>query len=210
MFTTQQIIEIASLPEAAFRFKVHVDTLISFYQWIRSQWTDKSLREHKAKYGLDCRSTEGKLKCAWLAAKELSPHYLPPVSDTKPQPEPISTPIKEVQVSRILCQAIALLPPVPQTNGLEKAPAYQIMGEPIYFDELVRNYRQLVVKWHPDNNSSVEAIGRMQLITSIYQELKANWFTKYSPLIAIEKIGQHNYQRAMSKQFSWTPESFWR
>lgn len=208
MFTQQQILEIAQQPETAFRFKIHVDTLIQFYQWIREQWTAKSLQEHKAKYGLDCRSTEGKLKLAWLAAKELSTHCLTPASEPTFCSDSDSN--KEVQISRILCQAIALLPPVPKTNGLEKAPAYQIMGEPIYFEELVRNYRQLVSKWHPDYNSSVEAIGRMQLITNIYQELKAEWFTKYSPLIPVERIGQENHHRAMSKQFSWIPESFWR
>ncbi len=208
MLTNQEINEIASLPETAFRFKVHVDALMEFYQWIREQWTAKSLAEHKAKYNLDCRTTEGKLRCAWYAAKELSIHSLPPSSERVSEPQ--TNPIKEVQISRILCQTIALLPPVPKTNGLEKAPAYQILGEPIYFDELVRNYRQLVVKWHPDYNSSVEAVGRIQLITSIYQELKAEWFTKYSPLIPLEKIGKENHHRAMSKQFPWIPESFWR
>ncbi len=208
MFTQQQILEIASLPETAFKFKVHVDTLIKFYKWITQEWTSQSLKEHKAKYELDCRSTEGKLKCALYAAKELSTHCLPPTPS--PVVSPSESPVKEVQVSKILCQAIALLPPVPKTNGLEKAPAYQILGEPIYFEELVRNYRQLVLKWHPDNNESPSSVGRMQLITSIYKDLKAEWFTKYSPLIPISRLGKENLLRAMSKEFPWIPESFWQ
>lgn len=124
-------------------------------------------------------------------------------------PEPINNQNKEIQTSKILCQAIAFLKPVPKTNGLEKSPTYQVMGEPIYWDELVRNYKQLVVKWHPDNNQSVEAVGRIQLITQIYQELKTNWMTKYSPLIPLSRIGEDNLQRAMSQKLPWTPKSFW-
>ncbi|MGK7939573.1 MAG: J domain-containing protein, partial [Crocosphaera sp.] len=111
---------------------------------------------------------------------------------------------KETQISKILCQAIAFLKPVPKTNGLEKSPTYQVMGEPIYWDELVRNYKQLVIKWHPDNNPSVEAVGRIQLITQIYQELKTHWMTKYSPLISLSRIGEENLQRAMSQKLPWT------
>jgi preprotein translocase subunit Sec63 len=102
---------------------------------------------------------------------------------------------------------------VPKTNGLEKTPTYQVLGEPIYVDELVRNYKQLVVKWHPDNpdnSSSEEAVKRFQLVTQIYEELKSNWFAKYSPLIPLSKIGQENLQKAMSQKIPWTPESFWQ
>ena len=208
MYTKEQILEIASLPESAFRFKCHVHALINLYKWVRKQWTAKAITEHRTKYELDCRTTEGKLRFALFAAKELSTGLLPPAladSHTSPTTEQH----RQIQTSRILCQAIALLPPVPQTNGLEKSPAYQVMGEPVYVDELVRNYKQLVVKWHPDNNKSVEAIGRIQLITQIYQELKSQWFTKYSPLIPLDKIGIDNLQLAMSQQFPWSSQSFW-
>ena len=208
MFTTEQIQQIASLPESAFRFRCHVDALMSLYKWIREQWTTKAIAEHRSKYELDCRSTQGKLKFALFAAKEMSQSVLPPVI-TEQDTSPTTEQYREMQTSRILCQAIALLPPVPRTNGLEKSPAYRVMGEPVYVDELVRNYKQLITKWHPDVNSSVEAIGRIQLITQIYQQLKSQWFQKYSPLIPLEKIGQHNLQLAMSQQLPWSPSSFW-
>ncbi len=216
MFTSEKIIEIAGLPESAFRFKCHVDALIALYKWVREQWTNKAIAEHRSKYNLDCRTTEGKLRFALTAAQEMSQGVLPPAV-TQTQPSPPTEDHRNLQTSRILCQAIpkgsasqcAFLKPVPPTNGLEKSPSFRIMGEPIYWDELVRNYKQLVVKWHPDNNPSIEAVGRIQLINQIYKDLKANWFQKYTPLKPIEEIGEHNLQLAMSKTFPWSPESFW-
>ncbi len=208
MFTSSQIIEIASLPESAFRFKCHVDALIALYKWVREQWTNKAIAEHRKKYDLDCRTTEGKLRFAVTAAQEMSQGILPPAV-TNTQPSAPTEDQRNLQTSRILCQAIAFLKPVPPTNGVEKSPSFRIMGEPIYWDELVRNYKQLITKWHPDMNPSVEAVGRMQLINQIYKDLKSQWFQKYSPLIPIEKIGEHNLQLAMSKTFPWSPESFW-
>lgn len=198
MFTQEQIINIASLPETAFRFKNTVDSLLDFYAWVREQWTAKAIADHRNKYELDCRSQEGKLRFAWYAAKELSQNCLPlPKED------------KEIKTVKVLSQAIAFLKPVPPTNGLENSPAYQIMGKPIYFDELVRNYRVLAQKYHPDNNPSVEAVGRFQIVNEIYQALKSQWFDKYSPLIPIERIGRENIERAYSKQFPFDPDSFW-
>ena len=201
MLTQQEIMEIATLPETAFRFKTRVETLINFYRFLVNEWTAKAITDHKAKYSLDCRTQNGKLKFAWYAAKELSLDSLSSSKETE-----ISN---QTATVKMLCQAIAFLNPVPQTNTLEKAPAYQIMGEPIYIDELLRNYKKLVTLWHPDNNPSPEAVGRFQLITQIYQQLKSEWFTKYSPLIEIERIGYENIQRAMLKNFPWTPQSFW-
>ena len=207
MFTSLQIIEIASLPESAFRYKCHVEALINLYKWVREQWTTKAVTEHRNKYNLDCRTTVGKLKFALFAAKEMSQDCLP-YTDTQTESNPVNS-NKETQTSRLLCQALALLKPVPPTNGVEKSPSFRIMGSPVYIDELVRNYKQLILKWHPDMNPSVEAVGRMQLINQIYKDLKSQWFQKYSPLIPIEKIGEHNLQLAMSKTFPWSPESFW-
>ena len=209
MLTQEKIVEIASLPESAFRYKRHVEALLNLYKWVREQWTIKAISEHRSKYELDCRTTEGKLKFALYAARELSQECLPPASNETVEASATSRDSALTQTSKILCQALALLPPVPKTNGLEKTPAYQVLGEPIYIDELLRNYKQLAVKWHPDNNETVEAVGRFQLITKIYQELKTNWLTKYSPLIPIERLGKENLERARSKEMPWSPESFW-
>ncbi|ACB54139.1 hypothetical protein cce_4791 [Crocosphaera subtropica ATCC 51142] len=209
MFTQQEILEIASLPESSFRFRCHVDALMSLYKWVREQWTPKAITEHRTKYDLDCRSTDGKLKFALTAAKELSQGVLPPVC-TESSPSNTEE-NREIQTSRILSQAIALLPPVPKTNGLENTPSFRIMGRPIYWDELAHNYKQLRLKWHPDKNpNSTEAEERFKVITQIYADLKSEWFEKYSPRIPLERIGQHNLQLAMRQQFPWSPESFWQ
>ena len=204
MFTDQQIIEIAALPATCFKFKAHVETLVGFYKWIRQQWTVSAQNELKTRHNLDLRQKTDRLKFAWHAAKELSQDCLPPAKEDSP-----IHPKAESQLAKILCQAIALLPPSPPTNGIEKAPAYKIMGEPVYADELVRNYKLLAKKWHPDNNPSVEAVGRFQLIQNIYITMRKDWFAKYSPFIPKERLGDKAFQLAYAKTFDWTPESFW-
>lgn len=197
MFTQEQINHLALIPETGFRFKKAVDSLLSFYKWLRNEWTPKAITEHRIKYELDCRTTEGKLRFAWYAAKELSQPCLP------------QSPSSEGKSVKILSQAIALLNPVPPTNGLEKSPPYQVMGKPIYFDELVRNYRVLAQKYHPDNNPSPDAPIRFQIVNEIYQTLKSHWFEKYSPLLPVEKVGKDNIKRAFQKEMPFSPASFW-
>ncbi len=215
MFTSDEIISIASLPESAFRFRHHVDALMSLYKWVREQWTPKAISEHRTKYELDCRTTEGKLKFALTAAKEMSQDIFPPVCTETTSPSNTEN-NREIQTSRILSQAIALLPYTP-TNGLENAPAYRVLGSPLSADSLVENYKILAKKWHPDINPNSEARARFDLISEIYRTLKKNWFSRYSPLIPKEKFvdsqGVPNfntiYNAAYSVKLDFPPESFW-
>ena len=196
MLTQEQITQIAALPFNAYKFKHHIDALLTVYRWVREQWTSKAVKDLCTEYELDLRRKEDRAKFGWFAAKELA-KALPPA------------PANDSRTVRVLCQCLALLPPVPPTNGLENATAYRIMGSPIYADELRRNYQALVQKWHPDINPSVEAVGRFQIINEIYQTLRGQWFEKYSPLLPASKIGQENIDRAMGKTFPWSPDSFW-
>ncbi len=205
-YTQEEIIEIATLPTTAFKFKVHVDTLVDFYRWIRSEWTRSAQIELKEKYQLDLRTKGDRLKFAWYAAKELATDRLPP-STSHHDDGRLSNP--EVQTTKILCQAIALLPPLRPTNSLENAPAYRVLGSPISADELVRNYKILARKWHPDLNSSPEALDRFKLVSDIYKTLRSQWFAKYSPLIPKEKIGDRAIQLAYAVKLPYSPESFW-
>lgn len=200
MLTQENIAAIAALPANAYKFKCHIDSLIQVYLFCRSQWTTKAIHDLTVEQGLNLRKKEDKAKFGWFAAQELT-KALPPA--------PKKETYQSAKTVKVLCQALALLPPVPPTNGLENAPAYRIMGSPIYADELNRNYKQLVQKWHPDLNPSLEAVGRFQTINEVYQALRAHWFEKYSPLLPIAKIGQENIDRAMNKTFDFTPESFW-
>jgi hypothetical protein len=196
-FTQEEITAIANLPSNAYKFKAHIDNLIALYRWCREQWTTQAIKTLTAENNLDLRRKEDRAKFGWYAAQELA-KALPPA------------PQVEAKAVKVLCQAIALLPPVPTTNGLENAPAYRVMGSPIYADELRRNYEQLVKKWHPDINKSLEAVGRFQLVTELYRTLRDKWFEKYSPLIPGDRLGKDNLNLAMDQKFAWSPESFWQ
>jgi hypothetical protein len=205
MLTQEEINAIALLPENAFKYKAHFDSLIALYQWCRTQWTARSIKHLAHENGLDLRKKDDRARFGLIAAKELV-LALPPAPS--PEVKPIE-PVKPDQTVKFLCQAIALLNPVKPTNGLEKAPAYQLMGEPVYFDELVRNYRILARQWHPDRNDDPTALMRFQEINSIYTALSTRWFDKYSPLIDIAIIGQDNINRAMAVKLNFSPESYW-
>lgn len=201
--TQEQITAIATLPANAYKFKAHIYNLIAIYRWCKEQWTAKAVKDIAIEYNLNLRKKDDRAKFGWYAAQELA-KALPPAPSHQQESKSV-----ESKSVKFLCQAIALLNPVPPTNGLENAPAYQIMGSPVYADELRRNYKALVEKWHPDVNPSLEAVGRFQLVSDLYRTMRDKWFEKYSPLIATERIGKENIDRAMGKEFPWSPESFW-
>ena len=220
-YTPQQIIEIATLPESAFRLQATISQLTKFYVWIKETWTKQAIQSLAKQHELNLRSHENQAKFAWYAAQLLASE-LPALpgsnsdvtascSESKElQSEPMTSDCIESQIVRVLATALALLPPVPETNGLEFAPAYQIMGNPIYVDELDRNYIELARRWHPDRNSHHEAIIRFQMIADIYKNLRSHWHEKYSPLIPLSRLGTENLQSAMSAVFDFDPASFWQ
>jgi hypothetical protein len=207
MLTQEEITAIALLPENCFKYKQHFDNLIALYQFCKSQWTARAVKHLAHENALDLRRKDDRAKFGWLASKEL-------VLSLPPSPTPITEvatpkPDHSDQTDKMLCQAIALLNPVPTTNGLEKAPVYQLMGEPVYLDELVRNYRVLARRWHPDRNDDPTSLMRFQVINEVYTDLSGKWFEKYSPLIDRSVIGEANIARAMAVKLPFTPESFW-
>ena len=110
MFTTEEITAIAALPANAYKFKHHIEALLSVYRWVREQWTAKAVKDLAHQHGLDLRKRDDRAKFGWFAAQELA-QSLPKALPASPHPE--------TKTVKFLCQAIALLPPVPQTNGLE-------------------------------------------------------------------------------------------
>lgn len=195
--TQEQIKAIAALPSNAYKFKAHIDGLIEIYQFCRREWTAIAIRELTTTHNLNLRKKEHKAKFGWYAAQELT-KALPPAKEHH----------CDTGTVKVLAQAIALLPPVPETNGLENAPVYQIFGRPIYLDELMSNYRKLARKWHPDANPSPESEARFKLLTECYSDLTRAWFEKYSPLIPASAIGAENIKRAMAVKLPFSPESF--
>lgn len=220
MYTNAEILELAQLPENCFRFKCHIENLIGFYKWAKQQWTATALKEFSTEHNLNLRTQSHRARLGWLIAQEYVRCLPPAQPETSALPkndqqleheQQLQQQVKlQAQVVKVLATAIAYLPPVPPTNGLEKTAPYSILGQPVYFDELVRNYKILAQKWHPDLCSHPEAKDRFQLVTAIFKELKEFWFSKYSPLIAATKIGAQNIKRAKNKTFPFTPESFWQ
>jgi hypothetical protein len=221
MFTTDEIKEVSSLTGDDLRYKQVCQKVNNFYHWIKEVWTTKAIKEFKEfNQELDLRKPYDRLNFAILAAQQMVKDFdpIPELEPVKTNPNPLLedpkinpeiNPSTEFNTVRFLARAIALLNPVPPTNNLENTPGYKILGSPIYLDELVRNYRVLAKKFHPDINHSLEASDRLALVNQIYSCLVKEWFTKYSPLIPIEKLGKENLDRAMSKQYNFTPESFW-
>lgn len=195
--TQEQIKAIAALPSNAYKFKAHIDGLIEIYQFCRREWTAIAIRELTTTHNLNLRKKEHKAKFGWYAAQELT-KALPPAKESH----------DDAGTVRVLAQAIALLPPVPETNGLEKAPVYRLFGSPIYLDELRNGYKSMAIKWHPDNNPSPEAEARFKILTECYSDLTRAWFEKYSPLIPASAIGAENIKRAMAVKLPFSPESF--
>ena len=217
-YTPQQIIEIATLPESAFRLQATISQLTKFYVWIKETWTKQAIQSLAKQHDLSLRSHENQARFAWYAAQLLAselpalpgPNWDLIDEPKESNPEPITSDCIESQIAKILATALVLLPPVPETNGLETTPAYQIMGTPIYVDELDRNYIELARRWHPDRNSHHEAIIRFQMIADIYKNLRSHWHEKYSPLIPLSRLGTENLQSAMSAVFDFDPASFWQ
>ena len=197
IITHEQIKEIASLPSNAYKFKAHIDGLIEVYKFCKDQWTQIAIRDLTTANNLDLRKKEDRAKFGWYAAQELA-KALPPAKEHH----------DDAQTVKVLAQAIALLPPIPETNGLENAPVYRIFGSPVYLDELRNAYRKLATKWHPDGNSDPTSESRFKIITECYSDLTAKWFEKYSPLIPVGTIGKENIARAMAVKLPFTPESF--
>ncbi len=195
--TQDQITAIAALPANAYKFKAHIDGLINVYRFCKDQWTRIAIQELTHINNLDLRKKEDRAKFGWYAAQELT-KALPPAKEIH----------NDTGTVRVLAQAIALLPPVPETNGLENAPVYRLFGRPVYLDELRNGYKAMAIKWHPDNNPSPEAEARFKVLTECYSDLTRSWFEKYSPLIPLAAIGEGNIKRAMAVKLPFAPESF--
>ena len=213
MYTTEEIAAIAAIPDTAFKYKQQFQSLLDFYLWIKDTWTATAIKQLATDNSLSLRGHENKAKFARLAAQTMLIESQPVLCPSQPEnedsdPNPTNHSNQDSQTVRILAIALTL-PPVPKTNGLENAPAWKILGSPIYRIELEQNFKKLLWYWHPDKNADPSAKDRMSLICAIYRLLSMHWEAKYDPLLPIEKLNKLAIERAMQKTFDWTPESFW-
>lgn len=211
MYTTEEIAAIAAIPDTAFKYKQQFQSLLDFYFWVKETWTPTAIKELASENELCLRKHDNKAKFARLAAQMIVAESQPVLCSHKPEPNSIQKTEPDLPLSdnTETIRPIALIPPTPLTNGLEKAPAWKILGSPISRSELEQNFKKLLWYWHPDKNCDPSAKDRMSLIASIYRLLTLHWEAKYSPLLPANKLSTIAIQRAMDKTFDWSPESFW-
>lgn len=213
MYTTEEIARIAAIPDTAFKYKQQFQSLLDFYLWIKETWTATAIKQLATDNSLSLRGYENKAKFARLAAQIIIRESQPILCSSEPEnedsdPNPTNHSNQDNQTVRILAIALTL-PPVPKTNGLENAPAWKILGSPIYKSELEQNFQKLLWYWHPDRSDDPTASDRISLVVSIYRRLTNFWDVKYSPLLPIHKLNQIAIEKAMQKTYDWSPESFW-
>lgn len=198
MYTKEQIKAIASIEPQEFCLKSNVQTLCEFYKWVKEEVTPCTIEKTKKALGLNLRKREDRMKLAHAIAIQLN--------GGKPDPTP--TERKDTLVN-LLTKVIALLPPVPPTNGLEDAPGWRLFGSPIYIHELDAGYSALHKTYHPDVNPSPDSTKKMSVINRIYDKLREDWTLKYSPLLPKELITDEIVELAMGVNLEIDPEETW-
>lgn len=216
-YTLEQLETITSLNPA---HKQAIETLLSFYQFIRSTWTASAIAQLKQAHDLDLRRKQDRLQLAHLAAREeldfarSLPQGLERLADLPPetqyQPE-----IAESESDRyarlekftLLLLTGRILPSGQPLNGTQDAPAMRILGSPKTLTELEYNYKQLVKHHHPDLSpfSAEEAQARFTYVRKLYQLTRRCW----EQLKPTATISQETLQHRLKARVPYSPESFW-
>ncbi len=225
-YTLEQLETITSLNPA---HQQAIDTLLSFYQFIRSTWTASAIAQLKDAHDLDLRRKQDRLQLAHFAAREeldfarSLPQGLQPTADL-PQPERCQTveeatspaqPETESVEQRyfrlekftLLLLTGRILPSGPPLNGTQDAPAMRVLGSPKTLTELEYNYKQLVKHHHPDISPFCpeEAQARFTYIRKLYQLTRKCW----EQLKPTAVISAETLQHRLQARVPYSPESFW-
>jgi len=226
-YTTEQLEEITSLNPA---HKQAIDTLLSFYQFVRSTWTASAIAQLKQTHDLDLRRKQDRLQLAHFAAREeldfarSLPSGVSPVADlpqenncqqdttfqqATPEVETESSSDKYARLEKftLLLLTGRILPSGPPLNGTQDAPAMRVLGSPKTLTELDANYKQLVKHHHPDVSPfcAEEAQARFTYIRKLYQLTRRCW-DKLKPTATIT---QQTLQQRLQARVPYSPESFW-
>jgi len=226
-YTTQQLEEITSLNPC---HQQAVETLLSFYQFVRSSWTASAIAQLKNTHELDLRRKQDRLQLAHFAAKEeldfarSLPAGVAPVADlpednhnqqstscqqATPEAETESSREKYARLEKftLLLLTGRILPSGPPLNGTQHAPAMRVLGSPKTQTELDDNYKQLVKHHHPDVSPfcEEEAQARFTYIRKLYQLTRRCW-DKLKPTATIT---QQTLQQRLQARVPYFPESFW-
>lgn len=224
-YTLEELETITSLNPA---HQQAIDTLLSFYQFIRSTWTASAIAQLKKAYDLDLRRKQDRLQLAHFAAREeldfarSLPEGLQPIADLPQEHHnqqfnycPTATPETESASERyvrlekftLLLLTGRILPSGPPLNGTQEAPAMRILGSPKTLTELEANYKQLVKHHHPDISpfSTEEAQARFTYIRKLYQLTRKCW----DQLNPTAIISRQTLQHRLQGRVPYSPESFW-
>lgn len=218
-YTLEQLEIITSLNPA---HKQAIETLLSFYQFIRSTWTASAIAQLKQAHDLDLRRKQDRLQLAHFAAKEelefqrslpagVEPAGEIPEAGDKEQAvaetEPESSRYARLEKFTLLLLTGRILPSGPPLNGTEEAPAMRILGSPKTLTELEVNYKQLIKHHHPDVSpfSREEAHARFTYLRKLYQLTRKCWEQLKPTAIISQKTLQHR----LRARVPYSPESFW-
>lgn len=226
-YTTQQLEEITSLNPC---HQQAVETLLNFYQFVRSSWTANAIAQLKNAHELDLRRKQDRLQLAHFAAKEeldfarSLPAGVAPVADlpednhnqqpsscqqATPETETESSSDKYARLEKftLLLLSGRILPSGPPLNGTQHAPAMRVLGSPKTLTELDDHYKQLVKHHHPDLSPfcEEEAQARFTYIRKLYQLTRRCW-DKLKPTATIT---QQTLQQRLQARVPYSPESFW-
>jgi hypothetical protein len=225
-YTLEQLEEITSLNPA---HQQAIDTLLSFYQFIRSTWTASAIAQLKNAHDLDLRRKQDRLQLAHFAAREeldfarSLPERLQPVADlpqhdncqqveqatsqAETETESSSERYARLEKFTLLLLTGRILPSGPPLNGTQDSPAMRVLGSPKTLTELEANYKQLVKHHHPDVSPfcAEEAQARFTYIRKLYQLTRKCW-DKLKPTAT---ISPETLQQRLQAKVPYSPESFW-
>jgi len=224
-YTPEQLETITSLNPA---HQQAIDTLLSFYQFIRSTWTASAIAQLKDAHDLDLRRKQDRLQLAHFAAREeldfarSLPEGLQPIAhlpeenhcqsaiaeaETETETESVSERYARLEKFTLLLLTGRILPSGPPLNGTQEAPAMRVLGSPKTLTELEANYKQLVKHHHPDISpfSIEEAQARFTYIRKLYQLTRKCW----DQLKPTAMISQQTLQHRLQARVPYSPESFW-
>jgi len=218
-YTLEELETITSLNPA---HKQAIDTLLSFYQFIRSTWTASAIAQLKQSHDLDLRRKQDRLQLAHFAAREeldfarSLPEGLQPIADLPADhhspPAEVETETESERYARLekftlLLLTGRILPSGQPLNGTQDAPAMRILGSPKTLTELEYNYKQLLKHHHPDISpfSTEEAQARFTYIRKLYQLTRKCWETLKPTVV----ISAETLQHRLKARVPYSPESFW-
>lgn len=205
------------------RYRQCFDSLIEFYNYIRSIWTKEAVKEVAKHHDLNLRKTVDRAKFAQIAALiELEDYQYQLEGST--ELEAITAQLEDSQkqlaeVKQELTSAketivqldseLKALKAGKELNGVQDSPLFKCFGSPTTRDQLISNWRKLRKVEHPDlsDYSHDVATERYVFLKRAYNLMLGKWESKYDPTL---EITEEQLTKAMAARLPFPVESFWQ